>query len=251
MPGLENSGSNQKSSQRNGGENNGSGRKWYRSKSGNNATTKSKTTNNQLRARELKFRMHGTESSKKAETFKKIKDDIVSRIKRTFINAMDIAKSIQNNARITHGEPEMGETTETDAAKLAREDKKITLKYQIDYEQWIKEEKSFKENWVKAYAMILDQYCAKDVQVALKEQSDFETAVMNEPLVLLERIKLLVHTPEKAKYPLLTLIEAMASILNFRQGKNEDLLSYLSRYKLERDVLLTLFGDSFLDGYTI
>ena len=67
---------------------------------------------------------------------------------------------------------------------------------------------------------------------------------------MLERIKLLVHTPEKAKYPLLTLIEAMASMLNFRQGENEDLLSYLSRYKSERDVLLTLYGNSFLDGYT-
>ena len=67
----------------------------------------------------------------------------------------------------------------------------------------------------------------------------------------MERIKLLVHTPEKAKYPLLTLIEAMASMLNFHQGENEDLLSYLSRYKSERDIILTLYGNSFLDGYTI
>ena len=164
---------------------------------------------------------------------------------------MDIAQSIQDGARVTYNKPVMAETTETDPAKLAREDKMITLKFQINYEHWIKEEKSFKENRVKAYTMIMDQYCAKDVQVALKKQSDFETVVLNKPLVLLERIKLLVHTPEKAKYPLLTLIEAMASILNFRQGENEDLLSYLSRYKSERDVLLTLFGDSFLDGYTI
>ena len=145
----------------------------------------------------------------------------------------------------------MGETTETDVDKKARQEKMNALKYQIDYEHWLQEEKSFKENWVKAYAMILDQYCARDVQVAFKEQSDYESAVMNEPLVLLQRIKLLVHTPERAKYPLLTLIEAMASLLNFRQGDNEDLLSYLSRYKSEHDVMLTLFGESFLDGYTM
>ena len=72
----------------------------------------------------------------------------------------------------------------------------ITLKFQIDYEHWIKEEKSFKEHWVKAYAMIMDQYCAKDVQVALKEQSDFKSAVLNEPLVLLERVKLLLQMSE-------------------------------------------------------
>ena len=85
--------------------------------------------------------------------------------------------------------------------------------------------------------------------MALKEQCDFDTHVMNELLVLLERIKLLVHTPEKAKYPLLTLIESMASLLNFRQGDNEELLSYLSRYKSELDVMITLFGKSFLEGY--
>ena len=86
---------------------------------------------------------------------------------------MDIAQSIQDGARVTYNKPVMAETTETDPAKLAREDKMITLKFQINYEHWIKEEKSFKENRVKAYTMIMDQYCAKDVQVALKEQSDF------------------------------------------------------------------------------
>ena len=128
MPGLQNSnsgsGSNQRS-QRNG--NKSSGRKWYRSKSGsNNQTTKGKA-NNQLKAREMKFHLHGTDSSKKAETFEKIKDYIVSRIKRTFVNAMDIAQSIQDGARVTYNEPVMAETTETDPAKLAREEKMIRI----------------------------------------------------------------------------------------------------------------------------
>ena len=56
----------------------------------------------------------------------------------------------------------------------------LSLKFQINYEHWIKEVKDFKENWVKAYAMIFDNYCARDVQVALKEQSDFKSAVLNE-----------------------------------------------------------------------
>ena len=91
----------------------------------------------------------------------------------------------------------------------------LALKFQINYEHWIKEKKTFNENWVKAFAMIFDNYCAREVQVAVKEQSDFESAVLNNPLVLLERVRLLVHTPEKAKYPFLTLIEVFASLLNF------------------------------------
>ena len=100
MPGLQNnnngSGSNQRSQNRG---TRSSGKKWYRSKSGsNNQTTKVKA-NNQPKVRDLKFHLHGTDSSKKAEMFEKIKDNIVPKIKQTFVNAMDIAQSIQNGVR--------------------------------------------------------------------------------------------------------------------------------------------------------
>ena len=144
MAGLQNNLSN-KSGQGNGNKKSGSGKKWYRSKGGNNSS-KGKNSNNQPKSRELKFHLHGTESSKKAETFEKIKEEIVSRIKWTFQNSMDIAKSIQEGKRVTFKEPEMGETTESDVDKKARQEKMNALKYQIDYEHWLQEEKSFKEN---------------------------------------------------------------------------------------------------------
>ena len=81
---------------------------------------------------------------------------------------------------------------------------------------------------MKLYAVIYDNYCSKEIQTALKEQSDYDTKVLNKPLVLFECVKMLVHTPEKAKYPFLTLIEVFASLLNFRQGKHENLVTYLS-----------------------
>ena len=144
MPGLQNSSSN-KGSQGSGNKRNGSGKRWHRSKGGSNSS-KSKPTNNQQKTRELKFHLHGTESSKKAETFEKIKEEIVSRIKRTFSNAMDIAQSVQEGKKKTYKESEMGETTETDIDKKARQEKMNALKYQLDYEHWLQEEKSFKEN---------------------------------------------------------------------------------------------------------
>ena len=54
----------------------------------------------------------------------------------------------------------------------------------------------FEENWVKAYALIFDEYCTKAMQTSIEELEDFETAVRNEPLVLLERIKSLIAIPE-------------------------------------------------------
>ena len=95
----------------------------------------------------------------------------------------------------------------------------MQFKYQIDYEHWLTNPKVYDENMVKLYAVIYDNYCSKEIQTVLKEQSDFDNKVLNKLLELLERVKILVHTPEKAKYPFLTLIEVFASLLNFRQGK--------------------------------
>ena len=48
--------------------------------------------------------------------------------------------------------------------------------------------------------------------------STFETKIQNDPLVLLDMIEILVHTPEKEKYPSLTLVEVLFSFLKVKQG---------------------------------
>ena len=62
-------------------------------------------------------------------------------------------------------------------------------------------EEEFENNWVKAYALIFEGYCSKGIQVALKELPIFDTKIKNNPLGLLENIRKLMHTPERAKYP--------------------------------------------------
>ena len=54
---------------------------------------------------------------------------------------------------------------------------------------------------------------------------------------MLERIKQLIHTPERDKYPLLTTVEMLSNFLKCKQGDKESLVDYLSRFKLERDVV--------------
>ena len=143
--------------------------------------------------------MHGTDANKKAETFGKIKEDIVSRVKRTFKDPLDVASSIKDGKEKTFKEPDLGQSTKMGGAE-AHEERMLQLKYQIDYEHWLTDQKIYDENMVKLYAVIFDNYCSKEIQLALKESSNFENVVLNKPLVLLERIKMLVHTPEKAKY---------------------------------------------------
>ena len=63
-------------------------------------------------------------------------------------------------------------------------------------------------------------------------------------------IEILIHTPEKAKYPSLTLVEVLCSFLRVKQGDNDKLLDYLSRFKTDRDITFWLLGRGVIDGFT-
>ena len=63
-------------------------------------------------------------------------------------------------------------------------------------------------------------------------------------------IEILIHTPEKAKYPSLTLVEVLCSFLRAKQGENEEFLDYLLMFKTERDITFRLLGRVVIDGFT-
>ena len=46
----------------------------------------------------------------------------------------------------------------------------------------------------------------------------------------------------KAKYLPLALIEVLYSFLSLKQVDNEELIDYLSRFKLERNVMMSFLG---------
>ena len=74
--------------------------------------------------------------------------------------------------------------------------------------------------------------------------------IKNNPLELLENIRKLMHTPERAKYPQLTHIEMLCNFLKLKQGENESLLDYYSRFKSEKNVVENLIGKGLMDTYT-
>ena len=117
------------------------------------------------------------------------------------------------------------------------------------FNRWQDKVEKFDALWIKTYALIWDTYCSKEIQVALKEMSDFDRDINKNPLVLLERVEQLMHTPERAKYPSLTTVEVLANFLKCRQGDKESLIDYLSRFKSERDIVFRIMGKKFLDGF--
>ena len=75
------------------------------------------------------------------------------------------------------------------------------------------QEREFKYNWVKTYALVWESYCSWEVKMLAKEMKHFETVVKNQPLVLLEQMESLIHTLIRAKYPSLMVIEILCIFL--------------------------------------
>ena len=79
--------------------------------------------------------------------------------------------------------------------------------------------------------------------------SHFDGVIKNTPLELLNEVETLMHVPQRAKYPPLTLVEVLCEFMKIKQGDKESLIDYLNRFKSEVEVVTRLFGKGITDGY--
>ena len=96
-----------------------------------------------------------------------------------------------------------------DPVEKAAENESLKEEWKVDFQMFRDGEKRFENNWHKAYAMIWKSYCSKEVQVAIEEISNFDSRIENDPLELLKELEILMHIPQRAKYPPLTLVEVL------------------------------------------
>ena len=101
-----------------------------RGNSGGNSGTNAKTKSI---VRELKFYLHDSQLRKSSESFTKIKEAIITKIKKTFENPNAIAESLSSNKRKTFTKPELQQSTETDADAKQLENNMFKEEYRIDY----------------------------------------------------------------------------------------------------------------------
>ena len=82
------------------------------------------------------------------------------------------------------------------------------------------------------------------------EIPDYEENILNYPLVLLDRIRLLMHTPIRATYRIISLSYVMSRLVNLRQKENGNLLYYFESFKEKKNIAKIQLGKQFLDPFT-
>jgi len=64
------------------------------------------------------------------------------------------------------------------------------IKYQEELRRFYDRRDNLRQGLTKAYASIFSNYCNKTMQSRIKEHPDFETKIENDPIALLDAIKL-------------------------------------------------------------
>jgi hypothetical protein len=78
----------------------------------------------------------------------------------------------------------------------------MDILYQAELEMSLVDRKdTLEQNLTKAYALIFSTYCNKTMQNRIEEHPEFESTIHDDPIELLNKIKVLMHNPIRAKYP--------------------------------------------------
>jgi hypothetical protein len=87
------------------------------------------------------------------------------------------------------------------------------------------------------------------MQNRIEEHPEFETTICDDPIELLNKIKVLIHDPIRAKYPFVSLTEAISRMLKLNRSENEGLLDYVKRFKESRDIMKSHIGTDILSKF--
>ena len=88
---------------------------------------------------------------------------------------------------------------------------------------YLERKKHLHDNEVKVYNVIISTYCTRQMKTRIEEHPEYATKIIDNPVVLLEKIKTLTHDTVRAQYPIASITEHLARWLNVKQQENENL----------------------------
>ena len=88
------------------------------------------------------------------------------------------------------------------------------------------------------------------MQQRIEEHPDF-SIIQNHPMELLMVIKLVMHDPIRARYPMASMTNTLWRMINIKQFVNENLIEYVKRFKQTRDLMRSYIGTEFLEYFIV
>ena len=103
------------------------------------------------------------------------------------------------------------------------------------------------ENKTKSFSLILNNYCTKPMMNRVQDHPKYDTEIIDNPVRLMEEIKILTHDTVRAEYPMASIVEQLTKWLSIRQYEEENLTDYTKRVKYHRDIVKSQIGTDLLN----
>ena len=199
----------------------------------------------------MKFHPHGVGRDRQTVTFNKVKERIEMKIQKEYEFGRDMAESLREMKLVDLSvlAPELGESTELDPVRRAREEKSLDIIFNQKTARYLKRVEKLEENLGKAYSLIYENYCDTVMQARIKEHPKYYSEILDNPIKLLEAISILMHEPVRAQFAYVSMMEAHRRLLNIRQREKEGLLEYMERFKQEKAIVKSHLGEDFLHEF--
>ena len=77
--------------------------------------------------------------------------------------------------------------------------------------------KKYGDNLKESYNALVSSYCSKEMQNRIENFPTYQSTIQDNAIELLKTVKLIMHDPERIKYPYVSLTEALHRILKMKQ----------------------------------
>jgi hypothetical protein len=116
-------------------------------------------------------------------------------------------------------------------------------------EKYLTREDNLHQNQLKAFSMIMQDFCTNDMVREIQTHLDFKSKIEDDPFELLKVIKTLMHNPTRACYPFLQMTDLALNFLLCRQQENGHPADFKKRLEEKADIFISLIGNNILDEF--
>jgi hypothetical protein len=195
----------------------------------------------------MKFVPHGIGKERQTVTYQTVKEYIIQLVQKTYKNGKDVADSLRKMEKIdmTKNMPTRKLSQETGTDKIM-EQEGFDMLYKAEINIYTKRKHELEQN---TYSLIYLQHCNKTIQDRITGHPEFESKIENDPIKLLQAVKILINDPVRARYPFASITESITRFMTCKQLENKSLADYVKWFKSNCDGLAQTMGKDFLKKF--
>ena len=133
-------------------------------------------------------------------------------------------------------------TDEEKATCTKQKQKGLDIEYKVSLHMLIECKCMLEENKAKAFSLITNKYCTKEIQNIIQTNPKYDTKLIDDPIKLINAIKVLIHDTTRAQYPIASIVLQLTKWLNIKQHKDKNLMEYVKRTVEDAFIVTTSSG---------